>query len=296
MTKKPSHQIEIHHFVSTEPGPHLLVTGAVHGDEPCGTMALRKIIERFNAGRLRLACGSVTFIPICNPPAFARKQRYIEQNLNRVMRPCAKPCSIEEHLAVVLMREIARCDWLLDLHSTSAESRPFVFQDYADSKTRRFAQALGLDHVITGWPEMFATPEAQGLNEGDTVSFAHSLGKTGVVVECGSHKNPRASRLAEAVVMRALVFLGLCAGKENKAKADKKPALVKAMCVKTKKHDGALARAWHHLDKIKKGDVLALYTNGTHEVAPYDGFILLPKAKASQGQEWFYLGKALSRR
>ena len=32
-------------FIGLRPGPKLIVTGAVHGNEPCGPTAIRRVIE-----------------------------------------------------------------------------------------------------------------------------------------------------------------------------------------------------------------------------------------------------------
>ena len=64
---------------ATEPGPHLLITGGVHGDEFEPMAAIRRLIGPLRAGRIR---GRVTLVPVVNEPAFRRGQRTAEDGLD----------------------------------------------------------------------------------------------------------------------------------------------------------------------------------------------------------------------
>ena len=54
------------------PGPHLLITGGIHGDEFEPMAAIRRLIAPLRAGRIR---GRVTLVPVVNEPAFRRGRR-----------------------------------------------------------------------------------------------------------------------------------------------------------------------------------------------------------------------------
>ena len=68
------------HFTATAPGPRLIVTGAVHGNETCGTVAIRRVLGDIEQGRIGLAAGEVTFVPVTNPLAYERGQRQGDRN------------------------------------------------------------------------------------------------------------------------------------------------------------------------------------------------------------------------
>src|ERR1700743_2723936 len=104
-------------FAGLEPGPKFLVLGAVHGNEKCGTVAIRRVIEDIEAGRLPILKGQVTFVPIANPRAFDLDQRYAERNLNRYLVPMQNPDCYEAKLGNILCPMLAACDVLLDIHS-----------------------------------------------------------------------------------------------------------------------------------------------------------------------------------
>ena len=57
-----------------------------------------------------------------------------------------------------------------------------------------------------------------------------------------------------------------------------------------KEKEGVLVGDFKHLDKIKKGDVIAIYDDGEKLIAPNDGYILLPNHDAKIGAEWYYFG------
>ena len=44
-------------YVSPRPGTRLVVLGAVHGDETCGTRAIERVVAELDAGTLTLVKG-----------------------------------------------------------------------------------------------------------------------------------------------------------------------------------------------------------------------------------------------
>lgn len=70
----PTH-LRIHQFAGLKPGPRLLVSAAVHGNEVCGVAAIRRVIEALDSGALSLQCGTLSLIPVVNPLAHRKGQR-----------------------------------------------------------------------------------------------------------------------------------------------------------------------------------------------------------------------------
>ena len=101
------------HIASHAPGPRLLVTGAVHGNEVCGTLAIRRVLAEIESGALVIRRGSVTFVPVCNPLAFQRGQRAGDRNLNRALEPKPFPADYEDRLANWLCLLLAVRAWTL---------------------------------------------------------------------------------------------------------------------------------------------------------------------------------------
>ena len=73
-TSTPTHLRTVSYH-GLKPGPRLLVLGAVHGNEICGTRAITQILAELDSGKLAIERGSVTFVPVTNPLAYQRVQR-----------------------------------------------------------------------------------------------------------------------------------------------------------------------------------------------------------------------------
>ena len=154
-------------YVSPQPGTRLVVLGAVHGDEVCGTRAIERVVAELDAGTLTLVKGRVTFVPVTNPLAYAEKRRAGDRNLNRKLQPTATPREYEDHVANWLCPLLAEHEVLLDLHSFRAPGVPFVFIGPRDNAgpLEPFAQAaceealalrLGVGRVVDGWLATYA--------------------------------------------------------------------------------------------------------------------------------------------
>lgn len=279
--------IESYLFDSGVKGPHLLVLGAIHGDEPCGTYACKRLIEELEQGLYKLNKGLVTFIPVCNPKAFEANTRFVEKNLNRVFKRTLNPKCYEEKLANAIAPFVDDCDYLLDLHSFTAEGDPFVFQDYDGERYESFAKALGVRDIMTGWVEMY---EKEGsLNEGDTVSYAHSQGKVGVLVECGQNGHVSSNAVAYKAAHSAMAYLGIVQGVDVEVVENQKSVRMTQLICKNK--EGVMLKPFNHMDFVPKGEKVIQYQDGETFETSEDLYILMPKMVAELGEEWFYLGK-----
>ncbi|MDB5978070.1 MAG: succinylglutamate desuccinylase, partial [Nevskia sp.] len=99
MTQARDLQFKSIKYTGLRTGPRLIVTGAVHGNETCGTKAIRRIMEEIDNGKLLIAAGSVTFVPVTNPLAYQLEQRSGERNLNRNLFPNENPQDFEDQIA-----------------------------------------------------------------------------------------------------------------------------------------------------------------------------------------------------
>src|SRR5690349_13307192 len=85
-------------YDSLAPGTRLVITGAVHGNETCGTRAIARVLREIDAGEITIAAGSVTFVPIVNPLAYAKRERAGDRNLNRNLGPKDNPQDFEDRV------------------------------------------------------------------------------------------------------------------------------------------------------------------------------------------------------
>lgn len=96
-------------------GPHLLITGGVHGDEFEPMATARRLLREIDPAQLT---GQITVVPVVNQPAFARGRRVAEDELD-LARTCPgrDDGTITERIAAALSRLIRTADYYIDLHT-----------------------------------------------------------------------------------------------------------------------------------------------------------------------------------
>ena len=198
-------------------GISLIILGAVHGNEVCGTLAIRRVLADIEAGALEIRAGRVTFVPVANPLAYAKHQRNGDRNLNRLLEPTSHPVEFEDHVANWLCPLLARHDALLDLHSFHTAGEPFVMlgpennagplEAFARAdEEAAFARALGVRRFIDGWLDTYAAGVARrqtlGAAHADirygigTTEYLRARGGIALTLECGQHDDAAAPRVA----------------------------------------------------------------------------------------------------
>ena len=164
-------------FTGLAPGARLIVLGAVHGNETCGTRAIRRVIGEIESARLGIVAGTVTFVPVANPLAYARHQRMGDRNLNRNLVPTQTPVEFEDRIANWLCPLLAQHDALLDLHSFHTAGEPFVMLGPEDNsgslepfaraaEEAALARCLGVHRFVDGWLDTYAAGVARRLAAG----------------------------------------------------------------------------------------------------------------------------------
>jgi predicted deacylase len=150
-------ELQTQRFDSGQPGPDLLITAGVHGDEHVPMQAVRDLIQHFreDAALRQSLRGSVTLVPVVNESAFARGHRCGSDNLDLARTCPGKPDgSVTEQTAHALSRLIESADFYIDLHSGGTELSVFPLAGYvlhADRKIletqRAMARAFNLAFV-----------------------------------------------------------------------------------------------------------------------------------------------------
>jgi len=265
-------------------GPRVLVLGGVHGDEVPGIRACDQLIGLINNRQLELVAGQLVVIPRVNAAAVAKNQRYIDENLNRIVMSFVAPESHEQKLANALIPYLDAADVVLDIHGTTAPTAPFVFLDDESNDTQIWAEALGLDYMLAGWPALYAQS-----GEVSTTEYALRKGKRALTIEAGQLADAKA---AEAGLRAALHTLGVFALLPPPPPV-RKPRHLKLTHVVYREQDGWLVEKWKNFDYVKAGTVIARYDDGTALTCDHNGYVIMPKADAKRGEEWFYLAAAL---
>lgn len=138
-------------------GPHLLITGGVHGDEFEPFAAIRRLIAFFEETTSVTSSlkGRVTLIPIVNEAAFLRGHRMADDGLDLArVCPGRSDGSVTERTAHALSEEIRSADFYIDLHTGGTEFSVLPLAGYClhsnpeivDAQ-RRMAKAFNLPNV-----------------------------------------------------------------------------------------------------------------------------------------------------
>lgn len=187
------------------PGPTLICLAGLHGDEPAGVLACRRVLTRVSEDSARLQGRLVCLIG--NRRALAAGSRYLDRDLNRLWsnrladepRLSAAPMVEAEELLELkaALRKILEGApgqvYLLDLHTTSSRGAPFAILD--DTLPNR---EIALEFPVT---------LVLGLEEELSGTLASYLTARGVIVvgfEAGQHGDPRSVGWAEAAIWIAL--------------------------------------------------------------------------------------------
>lgn len=286
--------IEVFERQSSQKGPLLLVLGSIHGNEKCGTHALRRFLKELDEGKWKLLKGTLKAVPVCNPEAFKQNKRFVEENLNRVIFPSENPQVYERKLANEIAPLIEKADYLLDLHSMQAKGKAFSMLNAPSEKSLEFCKCLGAEAVVTGWPEVFAAhPEVLSCC---TQTYADKFNIPNALIECGSHEDPEAIDVAYRAILGALKFLGLLdaaqISKNGLSVSDTKTRTIALEEVIFRENlEDKFVKEWKSFEKFQKGETIALRKNGNEVKAPFDGLIVFPNPLSPVGVEWFFFAQ-----
>jgi predicted deacylase len=189
----------------------LVVTAGVHGNEPAGLIAAKRVLDTLHAeqptgfnGRFVVIAGNLPALNHSDP-----NTRYIEFDLNRIFTDErigeSAETSVEhgqmQEILAALRAEHSRTDRmiLMDLHTTSSDSPPVVvFEDAIQA--RKFARQMPMP-IYLGFEE-----ELDGLL---IDRITKELSSIALVVEGGQHVDPNSILVHEAAIWAGLHSAGI---------------------------------------------------------------------------------------
>lgn len=195
-------------FAAAGPGPSVLVTALVHGNELCGAWAVLGALQaglRPRRGRLTLA--------FCNLQAFDRfdagddgASRFLDEDLNRVWGDglAARPASREQRRALALRPFVEAADWLLDLHSMTQPGPPLMLTGLLPRNVALARRLAMPRHVVVD------AGHANGRRMRDHGRFgAADAEALALLLECGQHGELAARDVAFDGLARFLACSGV---------------------------------------------------------------------------------------
>lgn len=199
----------VHSFDSGVTGPHVMVNALTHGNEVCGAILVKALLDhgiRPRRGRLTMAFANVDAYQRFNrddPDA----SRFVDQDFNRVWtRERLDDLSLQStelRRARELRPLVDTVDLLLDLHSMHERSAPLIVCGPLE-KGIVLARAIAAPPTIisdAGHPEGRRMRDYEGF--GDPASSKNAL-----LIECGQHWEAACVAVAKDSTARFLLHAG----------------------------------------------------------------------------------------
>lgn len=200
----------VHVLRGKRPGPCLLVSGGLHGDEIVGVEIIRRLLKTRLLNRLR---GDLLAVPVVNMPAFLSQSRYLpdRRDLNRLF-PGSAAGSLGSRLANAFLTQVVEaCTHAIDMHS-GAVGRPNLPQirvSPGDTEGFEMAKAFRPPVVIE-----------TSLRAGSLREMLYSRGKPCILYEAGeAHRlAPDAVRYGVRGIVSAMRSLEMLPPEKKSAK------------------------------------------------------------------------------
>jgi succinylglutamate desuccinylase len=213
VTSEPGGVADVWLYETGLPGPRVAVVGLMHGNEIVGQTVVEHLADTLPTA---LRAGSVLTVR-ANPRAYSLRRRHtpggVDMNrlwgaeaLDRIRAAVPSTLCYEERRVLALAPLLLGCDAIIDLHSTTRPSPPFLVtrDDHAHAG---LARAIGVDRVVTGLHEDAVLDGGMcpdvGLLPGERSA------RIGVTYEAGQHDDPTNQTRAIDVLRRFLAHLGV---------------------------------------------------------------------------------------
>lgn len=283
------------------PGPDVLVTALVHGNEYSGAIAISELL----ASNWQPAFGRVTFA-FCNVAAFAQfdplqpdASRYVDEDFNRVWGAAkldSNTQSAELTRARALRPFVTRATHLLDLHSMHEPSTP-LWVTGTLQRNIDFAQALQ-----TSCQVIIDSGHQDGVRMRDHGEFSNPGGqRIALLLEAGQHWQTSSVSMAKNALMRFLMQSGstvIADAPEGWLLPNSTPPVPVLVTdrVVAQSVDFVFTQSFTGGEVIASAGTIIAFDAGQHIVTPYDNCILvMPSVRQLRpGVTTVRLGKQLN--
>ena len=297
------------------PGPTLIVVAGQHGNEPSGVHAAIRVLKSLESVRERHP-GSFRGELLAlagNVPALRSGVRFIDTDLNRLWTPAeidqtfarserGDPVTTEQQQQRELAEEITDAvlrsrgsTVLLDLHTTSASSRPFLaVEDIV--RVRELARAIPVTAVLG----------LEAMIRGILPDWFNTVGDAAMIFEAGQHDDPASIERHEAAIWLLLAEIGaidpaVFSQRIAQARGTLEPfaAGLPRMLEARARHsvspeDGfKMRKGFSNFHPVQRGELLAGDASGTIR-APMSGWLFMPLYQPL-GEDGFFIARRASR-
>lgn len=186
-------------------GPHVMINALTHGNEYCGAMAVKELLElklRPRRGKLTLSFANYQAYQNFDPEQ-PDASRFVDRDFNRVWKEALLDDLSQDCVELRRAREmrplIDSVDLLLDVHSMHERSDALLLSGALD-KGISLAKKIAMPrHIIVD------AGHAEGRRLRDYAGFGNpDSNKNALLVECGQHWETSAAQMARHCIYRFL--------------------------------------------------------------------------------------------
>ncbi|MBN9245070.1 MAG: N(2)-acetyl-L-2,4-diaminobutanoate deacetylase DoeB [Mesorhizobium sp.] len=253
-------------------GPTALLTGANHGDEYEGPLALYELARTLEPQNVS---GTVIVVPAMNYPAFragTRTSPIDKGNMNRAF-PGQPDGTVTAKIADYFQRELLpRADLVFDFHSggRTLDFVPFCAAHILPDKEQEAKAFAAVEAFSAPWSVKMLEIDAVGMYD----TAAEEMGKVFVTTELGGGGTSRAEtvRIARRGILNVLRHSGIVAGAVERQKTQWLD-MPDGDCFSFAEEDGMIETMIDLGDPVKKGSVIArIHGTGRTGTAPQELF------------------------
>lgn len=287
----------VHSFKADEPGPHVMISAVVHGNELCGALTLDFLLRervRPRRGTLTLAFANVAAFQRFDPSA-PTESRKVDEDFNRVWDATkldGDAQSVELGRARELRPLLDEVDFLLDIHSMQHPTEPLVLCG-PTAKGRAFARAIG-------YPAYVVADEghAAGRRMRDYGAFADQASpKNALLIECGQHWARSSRSVSDEMALRFLQHFSLVDPdwlalrlRPDAPAPQKVIEITDAVTVETEQF--SLAQPFVGMEVLPQAGTLLAHDGEWEVLTPYDNCVLImPSRRFDVGATAVRLGR-----
>ncbi|WP_440764578.1 succinylglutamate desuccinylase [Natronorubrum sp. DTA7] len=170
--------------------PEIAVVAGVHGDEPCGVRAVKRLLDE------RPTVERPVKLVVVNEAALERQVRFVDEDLNRAFPGDPDAETHEGRLADELIEELGGC-LAFSMHSTQSHAEPFAIVNQLSETATDLVPQLPVAAMV----ETSNFAEGRLFSEIDTIE-----------VECGLQGSETAAQNADRLTRAFLTAVGALPG------------------------------------------------------------------------------------
>lgn len=256
------------HIKSGKPGPVAGITVCTHGNEPSGLRAFAYLIDTLDV-QASLIKGELYLI-VNNLEAAQKSVRYIDADMNRLSADVMirNDLGYEGRRARELAPVWSRFDAALDIHSTSVEAEPMVFQ-IGPRLHVELLKGMPIKKVITNIDAVQrGKPACAFYGRSDARVFA---------IETGQHVSQAAVSCACVSVKAFLQNLAMLPGDTIESEIHEEYRVIESVVLPNNSYK--IVGTFPNFVPVTRGMVIAR-GDGPDIVMPFDGHTIMHNGKA----------------